>query len=67
MTIHKSKGKQFHEVFLFEGYRRGRFIRNPEDQKNIAQSKLTLRVAVTRAMSRATILTPSRKKCEILF
>ena len=66
MTIHKSKGKQFHEVFLFEGYRRGRFIRNPEDQKNVAQSRLTLRVAVTRAMSRATILTPSRKKCEIL-
>ena len=67
MTIHKSKGKQFHEVFLFEGYWNGRFIRKPDDQKNVAQSRLTLRVAVTRAISRATILSPNRKKCEILF
>ena len=65
MTIHKSKGKQFHEVFLFEGYRKGRFIRNPDDQKDIDQSRLTLRVAVTRAMSRTTILSPEGKKCEV--
>ena len=66
MTIHKSKGKQFNEVFLFEGFNRGRFIRNPRDKKNIAQSRLMLRVAVTRAKNKATILTPKNKKCEIL-
>ena len=66
MTIHKSKGKQFNEVFLFEGFYKGRFVRQPNDEKNINQSRLALRVGVTRAMSRATILSPSRKQCEIL-
>ncbi len=66
MTIHKSKGKQFNEVILFEGYRQGRFSRDPNDRKQVDQSKLMLRVAVTRAMNRATILTPSGNKCELL-
>ena len=63
MTIHKSKGKQFNEVFLFEGFHRGRFVR---DEKDIHQSRLLLRVGVTRAMSRVTILSPYKKKSEIL-
>lgn len=66
MTIHKAKGKQFDEVFLYEGYRRGRFVRNPKDGKVVDQSKLMLRVGVTRAISRATILTPKNNQCEIL-
>ncbi len=66
MTIHKSKGKQFNEVFLFEGLHKGRFVRKPGDQKNIDQSRLILQVGVTRAMSRATILSPNKKRCEIL-
>lgn len=66
MTIHKSKGKQFNEVFLFEGFYRGRFVRKPEEQRNIDQARLVLRVGVTRAMNRATILSPKRKPCEIL-
>ena len=66
MTIHKSKGKQFNEVFLFEGLHKGRFVRQPDDQKNIDQSRRILRVGVTRAMSRATILSPDKKQCEIL-
>ncbi len=66
MTIHKSKGKQFNEVFLFEGFHRGRFVRQPEIEKSINQSRLTLRVGITRAMQKATILSPSNKPCEIL-
>ena len=66
MTIHRSKGKQFHEVFLFEGFNRGRFVRSLTDQRSITQSRLALKVAVTRAMNKATILTPKNKRCEIL-
>ncbi len=66
MTIHKSKGKQFDEVFIYEGYRQGRIVSNPNDQSRVAQARLTLRVGVTRAQKRATILTPSGNKCELL-
>ena len=66
MTIHKAKGKQFNEVFLYEGYRRGRFVRNPNDTKTIEQSKLIMRVGVTRAISKTTILTPKNNSCKIL-
>ncbi len=66
MTIHKAKGKQFNEVFLFEGYRRGRFVRNPNKPKVVEQSKLMMRVGVTRAVSKTTILTPKSNECEIL-
>ncbi|MCF8060859.1 MAG: UvrD-helicase domain-containing protein [Bacteriovoracaceae bacterium] len=66
MTIHKAKGKQFDEVFLYEGFMRGRFVRNPLDLKAIEQSKLLMRVGVTRAISKATVLTPSGKPCEII-
>jgi DNA helicase-2/ATP-dependent DNA helicase PcrA len=66
MTIHKSKGKQFTEVFLYEGYRRGRFVRNPSDPKSIEQAKLTLRVGVTRARQRTTIITPRNNVCELI-
>lgn len=66
MTIHKSKGKQFDEVFIFEGYMRGRIVSDPKDQNRINQARLTLRVGVTRAEKRATILTPSGNPCELL-
>ncbi len=66
MTIHKSKGKQFNEVFLFEGLYTGRFVRQPKEQKSVDQSRLILRVGATRAMDRVTILSPDSKKCEIL-
>lgn len=63
MTIHKSKGKQFDEVFIYEGFYSGRIVPVPT---RIDQSRLTLRVAVTRAQKRATILTPQGKVCELL-
>lgn len=66
MTIHKSKGKQFDEVFIYEGYRQGRIVSNPNDLGRVAQARLTLRVGVTRAQKRATILTPSGNRCELL-
>ena len=59
MTIHKSKGKEFDEVVLFEGLYQGRFVRNGASEKEEAQARLALRVGVTRARRRATIVTPT--------
>ena len=64
MNIHKSKGKQFDEVFLFEGRYRGRFIHN--DNKINKDDKLSLKVAVTRAKKKVTILSPAKNKCPLL-
>ncbi len=58
MTMHKSKGKEFHEVIIFEGQYQGRLMKAPGNAKQVAQDRLTLLVAVTRAMRRASILTP---------
>lgn len=66
MTIHKSKGKQFDEVLVYEGTYSDRIVRNPVDDKAVAQARLTLRVAASRAKRRVTILTPSQKPCELL-
>ncbi len=66
MTIHKSKGKEFGEVFLFEGQYQGRFIWSGATESDISQARLTLRVGVTRAMKRATILTPRQDPCPFL-
>jgi DNA helicase II / ATP-dependent DNA helicase PcrA len=66
MTIHKAKGKQFDEVIIYEGSYQGRIIRVNATDREIAQARLALRVAVTRAMRRVTILTPSREPCKFL-
>lgn len=66
MTIHKSKGKEFDEVFIFEGRHRGRIVRSNATERDVAQARLALRVGVTRAMQRATILTPSNDPCAFL-
>jgi DNA helicase-2/ATP-dependent DNA helicase PcrA len=58
MTMHKSKGKEFDEVIIYEGQYQGRLMKRPNDPKVTAQDRLALLVAVTRAMKRATILTP---------
>jgi DNA helicase-2/ATP-dependent DNA helicase PcrA len=59
MTIHKAKGKEFDEVIVFEGSRSGRLLRDNPNVRDIEQARLALRVAVTRARSRTTLLTPS--------
>jgi DNA helicase II / ATP-dependent DNA helicase PcrA len=58
MTIHKSKGKEFDEVILFEGSRAGRLVHDNATARDLEQAGLALRVAATRAQKRTTILTP---------
>lgn len=65
MTIHKSKGKEFDEVIIYDG-RFQRIARKPDDQKACAQDLLALRVGVTRAIRRTTILTPKDDPCRFL-
>jgi DNA helicase II / ATP-dependent DNA helicase PcrA len=66
MTIHKSKGKEFDEVIIYEGSHQGRIVRMNASDKDIAQARLALRVAVTRAMKHATILSPRHDVCRFL-
>ena len=63
MTIHKSKGKEFDEVFVFEGFKQGKIVRTGANKKEIAQARLSLRVAVTPARKRATIMFPKSEPC----
>jgi DNA helicase II / ATP-dependent DNA helicase PcrA len=65
MTIHKSKGKEFDEVIVYDGMFQ-RIARKPNDPKAYAQDLLGLRVGVTRAIRRASILTPTRDPCPFL-
>lgn len=65
MTIHKSKGKEFDEVIIYDGMFQ-RIARAPHDQKAYAQDLLALRVGVTRAIRRTSILTPKRDPCPFL-
>jgi DNA helicase-2/ATP-dependent DNA helicase PcrA len=66
MTIHKSKGKEFNEVVIYEGTHNGKIVWQGADERKKAQAKLTLRVGVTRAMQRASILTPASDPCPFL-
>lgn len=66
MTIHKSKGKEFDEVVLYEGVYQGRFVRDGASKRQEAQARLALRVGVTRARHRATIVTPASAPCAFL-
>lgn len=62
MTMHKSKGKEFTEVILYEGLMKGRYLIDNASPERERQARLTMRVAVTRAMQRATILTPKGRR-----
>ncbi|WP_242015444.1 hypothetical protein [Pseudomonas nitroreducens] len=65
MTIHKFKGKEFDEVIIYDGLYQ-RIAKAPLDPKICAQDLLALRVGVTRAIRRTTILTPKRDSCPFL-
>jgi DNA helicase-2/ATP-dependent DNA helicase PcrA len=67
MTIHKSKGKEFDEVIVFEGSRAGRLLRDKANPRDLEQARLALRVAVTRARRRTTLLTPSWASSALLY
>jgi DNA helicase-2/ATP-dependent DNA helicase PcrA len=66
MTIHKSKGKEFEEVIIYEDSHQGRIARVNANEREFAQARLALRVGVTRAKKRATILTPQHDPCPFL-
>ena len=66
MTLHKSKGKQFTEVIIYEGSFQGRIVRDNVNKREGAQALLLLRVGVTRAEQFTSILTPLRKPCPFL-
>ncbi len=67
MTMHKSKGKEFTEVILYEGLMKGRFVQTGAPPDRVRQARLAMRVAVTRAMKKATLLTPrGRQRCSLL-
>lgn len=66
MTIHKSKGKEFSEVVAYEGVHNARFKPAKATDREIAQARLALRVAVTRAMNHASVLTPKSDPSPLL-
>jgi DNA helicase II / ATP-dependent DNA helicase PcrA len=66
MTIHKSKGKEFDEVIIFERPYVGRLLRQNATARDIEQARLALRVGVTRARNRTVILTPGWATCPLV-
>jgi len=76
MNIDKSKGKQFDEVIMFEGWPRidkgkikhngDRFVRNNLPESINEQTKQKFRVGITRGRHRVSILTPSNNPCVLL-
>lgn len=66
MTIHKSKGKEFDEVIIYEGRFQGKIVNKMGGAKSIEQSRLSLRVGVTRARQNTTIVTPAGDICPFL-
>ncbi|MEY4602618.1 MAG: hypothetical protein RL292_559 [Candidatus Parcubacteria bacterium] len=66
MTIHKSKGKEFDEVLIYEGLHTGRIVTHGSSQEEIDQKRLVLRVGVTRGINKVKIFTPESDPCILL-
>ena len=67
MTMHKSKGKQFDEVIVYEGQELFRDRFNKANQNSLDSRLRLLRVAITRAKNKVTILTPMKSPSEVFF
>ncbi|SEM27568.1 DNA helicase-2 / ATP-dependent DNA helicase PcrA [bacterium A37T11] len=65
MTLHKSKGKEFDEVFVWEDFYNP-LVRPEANEKEIMESRYLLRVGATRARERSTFLTVASKPCILL-
>ncbi|RLQ22600.1 ATP-dependent helicase [Seongchinamella sediminis] len=68
MTLHKSKGKQFTEVIVYEGPAkyRDKIVRPNGTEQDVARGKLILRVGVTRAERFTSILSPANQPCPLI-
>ncbi len=65
MTIHKSKGKEFDEVIIWDEQYRPLVSTNSIPAR-VQQDRIVLRVAATRARNMATFLTPAASPCILL-
>ena len=68
MTLHKSKGKQFTEVIIYEGPDpfRDKIVRPNGTEQDVERGKLVLRVGVTRAEKFTLILSPEKAPCPLI-
>ncbi len=64
MTIHKSKGKEFDEVIVFEGTYQ-RFLPQLGGERE-RSARFNLHVAATRARTAVLIMTPQKAPCALL-
>ena len=65
-VYYESKGKEFDEVIIVDGFRHSRLIRTMNDQKELRQALYLLRVGITRAKRKVTILTSTQDPCPVL-
>jgi DNA helicase-2/ATP-dependent DNA helicase PcrA len=59
MTMHRSKGKEFDAVVIYEGAYTARLLSDDGDPKRIQADRRLLRVAITRARHGVVIIRPS--------
>ena len=65
MTLHKSKGKEFDEVFIWEDFHNP-LVHADSDEKQLNESRYLLRVGATRAREKTTFLTVQSRPCILL-